>query len=102
MKELRLNEMIRSAQEAIASNDVREAAKTLATYNLGICIPHMHDLETGEIVGLPSGWMSRERNLRVSFDKITPTSDSSMVPVAWRWDGIDMEVCSSCCSAGPE
>lgn len=96
-----MDQIIKSVQEALSNDDVREAAQTLAKYDLGICIPHMHDAQTGELILLPPRVVSSEKDLIVSFVKVSEVR-GPMVPVAWRWDGTDLEVCASCCAAGPE
>jgi hypothetical protein len=86
--------------EAVNNKEVQEAAQILAKYNLGICVPHMHDEETGSIIPLPPGIITCERNLKVSFEEMAKTTELS-VPVAWKWNGTDIEICYSCCTSGP-
>lgn len=89
--------ILKIAQEAINNEEVQEAARTLAKYNLGIFVPHMHDEQTGEILPLPAAVISCERDLKITFLR-TADIDTGMEPVAWRWNGSDIEVCASCCS----
>jgi hypothetical protein len=99
MEDGNLHPMFRASQEAINNEEVRKAAQVLAKHNLGVCIPHMHDEETREISPLPSGIVACERDLKVSFEEVTDTVQ--LTPVAWRWNGTDLEVCSSCCGMAP-
>lgn len=92
--------LIKAAQEAVNDEEVQQAARTLAKYGLGICIPHMHDEKTGELLPLPTGMISCEQDLKVSFKDIAHL-DRGMVPVAWRWGNRGFEVCASCCTSGP-
>lgn len=93
-----MSEIVRLAQEALGTEEIREIAKALAKYNLGICIPHMHAERTGDLVSLPSGIISCERNLKVSFEDTVVTEGQSMAPIAWRWNGVGLEICASCCT----
>ncbi|MEP4977095.1 hypothetical protein [Parvibaculum sp.] len=74
---------------------VEDMARELSRYGLGVCVPHAHDAN-GEIVPLPDGIVSYERNLEVKF---LPCADvpSSAEPVAWRWINGAMAVCAQCC-----
>jgi hypothetical protein len=93
-----MREFIRSAREALSTREIEEVSRVLAKYNLGICVPHMHDEDTGEIVTLPPGIISCERNLKVSFEDSATVKAHSTEPVAWRWNGCTLEVCASCCT----
>lgn len=93
-----MSEIVRLAQDASGTKEIREIAEALAKYKLGICIPHMHDEQTGELVALPSGIISCERNLKVSFEDAAVAEGQSMVPIAWRWNGVGLEICASCCT----
>lgn len=95
-----MNEINKNTKDVIGQQEVQEAAKILAKYNLGIFIPHMHNQETGEILALPEGVISAERDLKIKFVKIDAL-ESDMIPIGWRWNGIALEVCASCCSSGP-
>lgn len=92
-----MSEILRVAQEAINNKEVQEAAQTLAKYNLGIFVPHLHDEQTGEILPLPAAVISCERDLKITF---LPSADvdTGMESVAWRWNGREIEVCASCCA----
>lgn len=94
-----MKESIKSAQRALKTEEVRQAAQVLAKYGLGILIPHMHDEKTGEILPLPTNMISCERDLVVSFKRIDHL-EVDMVPVAWRWGANGFEICASCCGAG--
>jgi hypothetical protein len=92
-----MNEFLCAAHEAVLKGEIEEVSRVLAKYNLGICVPHMHD-ETGEIVPLPVGVVSCERNLRVSFEESALVEAQNMESVAWRWNGVSLETCGSCCT----
>jgi len=38
---------MRTAQEAMGLPEIQAMLRTLSDYNLGICMPHMHDGRTG-------------------------------------------------------
>ena len=70
---------------ALRNPEVEQILKQLAEYGLGVCLPHMHDAITNEMVPLPPNMVQTEANLKVSFverDKV----DDRQVPVAWLWD----------------
>lgn len=72
--------------------------KELSSYGMGIFFPHAHD-ERGTIVELPFGTVSLEQNLCVSFVEANK-SPSASVPVGWRWNGSNIDVCAMCCGDG--
>jgi len=78
---------MRAAQAAIDLPEVQALLRRLSEYNLGICMPHMHDAHTGEFLPLPDGVMQVESGLDVSFQ---PTAEIArqkdrFLPVAWVW-----------------
>ena len=78
---------LRAAQAAMQSAEVQEMLRRLSAYGLGICMPHMHDANTGELQPLPNQFMQVEAGLEVSFQ---PTAEvtkqaSRFLPVAWVW-----------------
>jgi hypothetical protein len=84
-------------QDELAMQEIENASKVLAKYNLGICFPHMHNESNGNILPLPSGIVSKERDLQVSFQAVSHVAQDG-IPVAWRWDGTRLEVCGCCCT----
>ena len=84
---------LRTAQAAMQSAEVQEMLRRLSTHGLGICMPHMHDENTGEFRPLPDRLMQVEAGLAVSFQ---PTAEIAphigrFLPVAWVWrDGMSM------------
>ncbi|PYS57770.1 MAG: hypothetical protein DMF76_21310 [Acidobacteria bacterium] len=85
-----LPEELRKAQEAIHLPEVQEMLKQLAAYNLGICMPHMHDEETGNFKTLPADMIQIESDFQVSFVRKDENRQSRTIPVAWQWvdDGV--------------
>ena len=90
---LRLPPALRTAQAAMQSAEVQEMLRRLSTHGLGICLPHMHDENTGEFQPLARQLMQVESGLEVSFQ---PTAEIATQPgrfltVAWVWrDGMTM------------
>ncbi len=90
------------AQDAIYLPEIEAIAKTLAKYNLGIFMPHMHEERTGRSIDLPDGMQSVEDGLEVSFHKEEDlqTGGKEYVDVAWQWidDGVRPRMgCTSRC-----
>jgi hypothetical protein len=78
---------------------IEAIAGELAQYGLGVFEPHAHD-ENGNIVPLPDGVVSYERDLKVSFiPQENVPADS--VAVGWRWNNGALTVCANCCKFGP-
>src|SRR5205085_6123033 len=75
------------AQRALETLEVQEMLQKLAKYNLGICMPHMHDETTGQFQVMPSGLTQVEDGLRVSFrpTEEVENNDERYVPVGWFW-----------------
>lgn len=80
------NAMVVKAQQAITTPEVQEMLKKLSEYGLGIFMPHMHEPETGNFIPLPSGIVSVENDLQVSFHNASEVAVANSVPVAWIWD----------------
>ena len=84
---------LRTAQAAMQSAEVQEMLRRLSTHGLGICMPHMHDENTGEFQALHDQLVQVESGLAVSFQ---PTAEIAaqagrFLPVAWVWrDGMSM------------
>ena len=97
-----LPEPLQIAQDAIELPEVQEMLKRLSAYNLGICMPHMHDYETGAFRPLPDDLVQVEDGLEVTFqpmDELLARADS-FVQVAWAWrDGATsaLAACRSAC-----
>ena len=84
---------LRAAQAAIASAEVQEMLRGLSAHGLGICMPHMHDENTGEFQPLARQLMHVESCLEVSFQPAAEiaTQAGRFLPVAWVWrDGMTM------------
>jgi len=93
-----VNENIERAQQAINTEEIQTIARILAKYKLGIFIPHMHDEANLEMVDLAPGVVSYERNQIVSFKKQRDPEIGVSQAVGWRWNGLEVEVCSACCT----
>ena len=84
---------LRAAQAAMQSADVQEMLRRLSAHGLGICMPHMHDENTGEFQPLARQLMQVESGLEVSFQPAAEiaTQAGRFLPVAWVWrDGMSM------------
>ena len=84
---------LRTAQAAIQSAEVQEMLRRLSAHGLGICMPHMHDEETGEFQPLAHQLLQVEAGLAVSFQAAAEiaTQGDRFLPVAWVWrDGVSM------------
>ena len=84
---------LRDAQAAMQSAEVQEMLRRLSAHGLGICMPHMHDENTGKFQPLARQLMQVESGLEVSFQataEIAAQADRYL-PVAWVWrDGMSM------------
>ena len=79
----KLPEELAIAQAAIELPEVQDMIRRLSAYNLGVCMPHMHDEKNGFQV-LPEGTVQVEDRLKVSFQTGQPSQDEYYT-VAWRW-----------------
>ena len=82
-----LPQALRAAQDAIQLPEVQAMLRRLSEYNLGICMPHMHDERTGGFQPLPDDVMQVESGLAVSFrpaEEIAGQADC-FLPVGWFW-----------------
>ncbi len=61
--------------------------RRLSEYNLGICMPHMHDERTGGFQPLPDDVMQVESGLAVSFRPAAAIAVQAdrFLPVGWFW-----------------
>jgi hypothetical protein len=95
-----------TAQEALNLPVVQEMLRKLSAYNLGICMPHMHDEQTGGFQRLADDLMQVETGLKVSFrpaEEVLSQPDRYL-PVAWFWrDGATapMASCKWVCEKRP-
>lgn len=81
-----LPEPLVRAQESIHLPEVQEMLRRLSAYNLGICMPHMHDEDTGAFLALPDNVVYVENDQEVTFrtrDDVGP--DEHFVSVGWVW-----------------
>jgi hypothetical protein len=86
---------IKAAQAAIHIPEVQAMLRRLSEYDLGICMPHMHDKLTGNFAPLPPGIMQIESGLKVAFEfegdvaaRVEP-----FLAVGWAWrDGRSVPV----------
>ena len=78
---------IRAAQAAIHTPEVQDMLRRLSEYDLGICMPHMHDELTGDFAPLPTGLMQVESGLKVSFEPASDVAERAepFMPVGWAW-----------------
>lgn len=93
-----LPEALRTAQDAIHLPEVQEMLRRLSEYRLGVFLPHMHDVQTGDFQLLPDAVMQVEAGQRVSFqatEEVERQSDR-FVPVGWLWRTGAAEVSSVC------
>jgi len=82
-----LPQALRTAQEAIHLPEVQAMLRRLSEYNLGICMPHMHDERTGGFQPLTDEVMQVESGLAVSFRPAAEIAgqEDRFLPVGWFW-----------------
>jgi hypothetical protein len=101
-----LPQALRTAQEAIQFPEVQDMLRRLSEYNLGVCMPHMHDERTGGFQPLANEVTQVESGLAVTFrpaEEIAGQADH-FLPVGWFWrDGASAPsaVCEMVRAAGP-
>jgi hypothetical protein len=79
------DERLAKAQRSINLPEVQDMLKRLASYNLGIYMPHIHDQE-GAFQAMPDDVVQVEDDLTVSFKTEEELLQlPRMVPVAWKW-----------------
>ncbi len=78
---------LQTAQDAMHIPEVQQMLRRLSEYQLGICMPHMHDETSGEFQPLPDQLMQVESGLEVSFRPSQEIADQTdcFLPVAWFW-----------------
>ena len=89
---------IAMALSAAQNTRVREIARELSKYNLGVSVPHIHRDQVADV--LPEDTIQYENDLRVSFpdkDKFFAKRHNAF-PVAWRWNDAEgrLEACAWC------
>lgn len=84
------------AQRAVLEPDVIEMARRLASYGLGITMPHMHTA-TEDFADLPNDMIQVERAGAVTFEpKRAAQDDPGMVAVGWRWEPDGLSAIGRC------
>ena len=94
------------AQKSIHLPEVQEMLKRLSKYNLGICMPHMHNEGTGAFEPLPDDVVQVEDAMEVTFRPREPArADEYFLPVGWVWrEGVRVEemVAAKCITRPPD
>ena len=85
---------VQDAAAIVAEPRVQELMRELAAYGLGVCVPHMHDEQTGEFLPLPDDTVQSESHLKVSFVRRDSLNQND-VPVAWKWNN-ELQVVQTC------
>lgn len=80
------------AQQAIATPEVQRMIEELGTYNLGVCMPHMH--VTGDFREQPPDIVQVEG--RSDFLPAEEVVELGTLPVSWRWHEGQVIVSGSC------
>mgnify|MGYP006928395598 CR=1 FL=1 len=95
-------QFIDDATAAIGRPEVQAMIERLASFGLGVCIPHMHDPNTGAFAELPTSKIQLEAGLKVRFVDRAELGPAD-VPVAWRWNhGLKVvQACRVCRPDGP-
>jgi hypothetical protein len=93
-----LSDRMKIAQQAVSLPEIQEISKTLAKFNLGIFMPHMHDDETGQFIDLPDDMMSLESGLKTTFETEAEmrASGQQFVDVGWQWTGEGLDARMGC------
>ena len=89
---------LRNAQAAVQLPEVQEMLRRLSGHGLGICMPHMHDEESGDFLSLPDDVMQVEAGLEVSFQPAAEVTDQTdrFLPVAWLWRAGAVTAAAAC------
>ena len=82
-----LPQSLKTAQAAIHLPEVQQMLRRLSKHKLGIFMPHMHALQTGEFESLPDDVVQVESGLEVSFrsTKEIENQVERFLPVGWCW-----------------
>lgn len=91
-----LPEQLKIAQESIHLPEVEEMMKKLAKYNLGVFMPHQHNLKSGEFEVLEDGMVQVEDDLQISFLAKNESSQFQGIPVGWVWKESGITSASEC------
>ena len=93
---------IRAAQAAIHFPEVQDMLRRLSEYDLGICMPHMHDELTGNFAPLPNGFMQVESGWKVSCEPAGDVAERAepFMPVGWAWRGGESVPVAACVMIG--
>ncbi len=86
------------ALNAIELPEVQEIIKKLASFHLGVFMPHKHNDLTGEFEVLPFGEIQVESNLEVKFMNLQEAYKIRTVETGWRWNGNEIKSASECVS----
>ena len=78
-------EPLARAQQSMHLPEVQEMLKRLSAYNLGICMPHMHDDATGSFAVLPDDVVQVEDEMKVTFRARAGDAGKEFIPVGWSW-----------------
>lgn len=84
------------AQQAIQLPEIQDIIKVLSKYNLGVCMPHMHDSLNGDFLILPHDTVQVEGGLQVDFKKIEDVDLNNNIPVGWRWQDDGVKASATC------
>ena len=87
---------LKVAQESINNPDVQEMIKKLATFNLGVFMPHQHNQESGNFEVLEDGMMQMENDLQVSFLSKKEANPNTYLPVGWVWQNNGLTESATC------
>ncbi|MCA9015758.1 MAG: hypothetical protein KDA77_10545 [Planctomycetaceae bacterium] len=91
---------ILSAANVVTKPRVQDLIRELSTYGLGVCVPHMHDEQTGEFLPLPEDKVQSESQLKVTFIQRNSLTDND-IPVAWKWND-ELQVVQTCQVCRPD
>lgn len=93
-----LPDALRTAQAAMNLPEVRQMLRSLSKYQLGICMPHMHDAATGDFQALAEGIVQVEAGLEVSFrpPQEIHAQPGRYLPVAWAWQAGAVTTVAAC------
>lgn len=97
----KLPQSLKTAQQAIELPEVQEIIQKLSKYNLGVFMPHQHNLASGDFEVLPDDVIQVEDDLQVSFMSKIEADQLNALPVGWVWrkDGVTgYATCVKSCS----
>jgi len=94
----RLPQSLQVAQAAITLPEVQAMLRRLSEYHLGICMPHIHDEQSGDLRPLPDEVTQLESGLQVSFRpaKTFENQTKQFLPTSWYWRGSAPTVVAVC------